>query len=40
MANQILVIAPYWLAEVETWVFNELCRWVGTGAVCRVEFLR
>ncbi len=23
MANQILVIAPYWLAEVETWVFND-----------------
>jgi hypothetical protein len=23
MANQILVIAPYWLDSVETWVFDD-----------------
>ena len=23
MANQILVIAPYWLDTVETWVFDD-----------------
>ena len=23
MANQIMAIAPYWLDEIETWVFDD-----------------